>query len=139
MCVSGYVELKVSDDGAWYNFWKMVYKNNEELRAACERGDFDFVKNIVLQKESDYPIEVNSKGFDEWTALHFAAYEDHVNILDFLLEHSADVNAETRFGKTALHIASIRGNIESIIVLSKSGINLNHQDEEGNTALHIAT
>ena len=44
-------ELKVSNDGAWYDFWRMVYRNNEELRAACERGDFNLVTSIVMKKE----------------------------------------------------------------------------------------
>jgi ankyrin repeat protein len=35
------------------------------------------LKRLVLQTHNGYPVEINSKGFDDWTALHFASYEDH--------------------------------------------------------------
>lgn len=99
------------EEGAWYDFWKKVHRNNEELRAACERGDLNYVKMIVSRKESDYPIDINSKGLDNWTALHFAAYDDNNVIVEYLIENGANINASARFGKTALHITALRGNL----------------------------
>ena len=96
------------------------------------------MKMIVSRKESDYPIDINSKGLDNWTALHFAAYDDNNVIVEYLIDNGANINAETRFGKTALHITALRGNLETVASLITKGIDVNYQDEDGNTALHIA-
>lgn len=107
-------DLELSKDyrlSAWDNFWKSVHTNNQALWAASEKGDLQSVKILVQQGRNKYPVDVNSKGPDEWSALHFSAYENHLAIVEFLLQNGANVNSATRFQRTALHIATIRGHL----------------------------
>lgn len=115
-----------------------MHKANQEFRAASERGDVDTVRNFVESKSHNYPIDLDSRGFDDWTALHLASCEDHIEVVDLLLSNGASINAEARFGRTALHISCLRGNLKVVKALIQKGIDINHQDEDGNTALHIS-
>lgn len=49
--------------------------------------------------------------FDEEgrAALHLAAENDHLDVVDILLQHKAFVNAKNKDGVTAAHVAAERG------------------------------
>lgn len=129
---------KMAKSTAWDTFWKTVHFNNQALWAAAEKGDLATIKSLVMNGKNKHPIELNSKGPDEWTALHFAAYENHVEIENFLIQNGANINSNTRFLRTALHISTIRGHMETVRILCDNKINIDSQDEDGNTALHFA-
>ena len=46
-------------------------------------------------------VDVASKDFSGWTALHRAAYYGHIQITRVLLDHGANVLCETQTGETA--------------------------------------
>ena len=56
--------------------------------------------------------DVNSKGADQWSALHYAANEGHGDILEALIDKNIDVEAVTILGRTALHLSAARGHID---------------------------
>jgi ankyrin repeat protein len=56
--------------------------------------------------------DINTKGSDNWTALHYAANEGHGDILEVLIDKNIDVEALTNLKRTALHLAAARGNID---------------------------
>ena len=56
--------------------------------------------------------DINAKGADMWSALHYAANEGHGDILETLIEKSIDVEAQTNQNRTALHLASARGHTD---------------------------
>jgi len=39
--------------------------------------------------------EINAKGADNWTAMHYAANEGHGDILEILIEKNIDIEAVT--------------------------------------------
>eukprot|EP01049_Picozoa_sp_SAG25_P005085 SAG25_NODE_337_length_9543_cov_4.171961_16_plen_130_part_00 len=47
------------------------------------------------------PVCTQSKG----TALYFAALNDHLDVVNLLIERNADVNVKTHSGQTPLHVA----------------------------------
>ncbi|XP_072020123.1 uncharacterized protein [Amphiura filiformis] len=55
-----------------------------------------------------------------------------------LLNHSADVNAETKDGYTALHCATLKDHTNACEILLKYNANVNAQDKDGYSALHFA-
>ena len=66
---------------------------------------------------------------NKWSALHFAAEENHIKIIDILLKNNADIEAMTKFGRTPLHLASLKGLIDSVKLLLDYGANVNSLDQ----------
>lgn len=57
--------------------WLKKRRNNEALWKASNKGDFKAI-NKLLDKETSTELtaEVNSKGLNNWTALHLASHEN---------------------------------------------------------------
>ena len=51
--------------------------------------------------------EVSAKGEHGMTPLHFAADENHKDVLELLLANKAEVNAKDNIGRTPLHLAGV--------------------------------
>ncbi|GAA6099008.1 serine/threonine-protein phosphatase 6 regulatory ankyrin repeat subunit A-like isoform X1 [Tachysurus ichikawai] len=85
------------------------------------------------------PAIVNATDSKSRTPLHAAAYTDHVECLQLLLGHNAQVNAIDALGKTPLMMAAENGQTNAVEVLvSKAKADLTLQDANKNTALHLA-
>ncbi len=67
------------------------------------------------------------------TALMWYSYHGDLNIVKYLIEKGADINAEGRYGDTALIWGSERGNLEVVKYLIKKGDNV--KNKYGNIAL----
>ncbi len=74
------------------------------------------------------------------TALHVAANAKAVekNLVSFLVERGADLNAMDKKGQTALHHAVGFGRFETAQSLIDLGADINAVDKNGNTPLHNA-
>ena len=84
--------------------------------------------------------DINAKGADDWTALHYAANEGHGDICEKLIERSIDVEAVTNRRRTALHLACARGHVDiSRLLCDQVAIDKNTVDYDGNTPLHLAS
>ena len=108
------------------------------MRHYCEEGLYDEAKNIIERGENNYPVEIDWKGLDDWSPLHYACYEGHDDIVELLCEHHASVNVKTKFNRNGLHIATLRGHLNVSKVLLNHKIDANAVDSDGNTALHFA-
>ena len=89
----------------------------------------------LLKKGAD----VNAK--DEWygeTALFVVARWGHIEVVKYLAECGADVNASTRFGITALMEAACNGHLDVVKYLAECGADLEASDKYGQTVLDIA-
>jgi ankyrin repeat protein len=89
-------------------------------------------------------IEHNANIFDRMACglspLHAAARhgtEDHVNIMQVLLDHGADPNARDGAGSTPLHSVDTLP-VEGTRVLLKRGATIDAEDNQGNTPLQVA-
>lgn len=58
----------------------------------------------------EYGASVNVAATDGSTALHGAAYCNHLGVVEILLERKADVTLRTKKGLTALDFARMMGN-----------------------------
>jgi ankyrin repeat protein len=59
-------------------------------------------------------------------------------IVQVLLEHGADVNAQNNHHSTPLHLATSLENVETIQLLIERGADIDAQDIVHNTPLHLA-
>ncbi|KAK5623008.1 hypothetical protein CRENBAI_021157 [Crenichthys baileyi] len=71
-------------------------------------------------------------------ALHLAAKEGHVDLVQELLDRGAAVDSSTKKGNTALHISSLAGQAEVVKILTKRGADINSQSQNGFTPLYMA-
>ncbi|CAH2042878.1 unnamed protein product [Thlaspi arvense] len=66
-----------------------------QLLFMASRGDVAGVKDLL-----DEGIDVNSIDLDGRTALHVAACEGHVEVVNLLLSYKANIDARDRWGST---------------------------------------
>ncbi len=97
---------------------------------AAVAGDLEQVQAIVAR----HPEAVNEKDEYGFTALHGLAEEEHYDIVRFLIEHGADVNAQNEDGITPLHLAAWP---EMAGLLIASGADLEARSNEGDTPLIV--
>ncbi|CAK61788.1 unnamed protein product (macronuclear) [Paramecium tetraurelia] len=125
-------------DQAWNDFILLTKKMNEHLLDYAELGDAQSIETLLIPT-IEYYLDVDTKGLDDWTALHFASNEGNLNIVDILIKHGATVDALTKFSRTPFFLTVMQNFIECANVLLQHNANINSQDKDGNTPLHIAS
>ena len=85
------------------------------------QGDLDIVKLFVAAR-----INVNAKNSKGFTALHAAANEGHLAVVQFLVEKGADVNSD-HDGWTPLYMATGHGHLAVVQFLVEKGADI-HAD-----------
>ncbi|KAH1013586.1 hypothetical protein HUJ04_002564 [Dendroctonus ponderosae] len=100
-----------------------LYGDLDELKACIDNGKYT----------------VDQRDCAGYTALHYAARNNHLDICEYLVKKGADVNAVTRAGKaSALHRAASTGRKEIVLSLLHKGANPDLEDADGKTALRRA-
>lgn len=104
------------------------------LLQAAEQDDAARVASLLRGR-----ADVNAAQADGMTALHWAAYNDDVELAKRLLAAGAKPEPRTRLeGITPLHLAAESGDAELLEVLLAGGANARTANETGTTALMIA-
>ncbi len=109
------------------------------LHYATNEGYFEIVKMLV-NAGANIDIPDNQKN----TPLHISAFNNKIEIMEFLIAKQLQVNPESLnakgedYGWTALHHASIMGNFENGKMLVMAGASIDIPDNDGNTPLHLA-
>jgi ankyrin repeat protein len=125
--------LKVAELLAGWPKTKTEVRNDKDesvLMLAALKGHFSLVQKLV-----EHDADVNKPG---WTPLHYAASAGHVNIVEFLLEKSAYIDAESPNGTTPLMMAAMYGSPEAVKVLIQAGADLHQTNQLGLSALDFA-
>ncbi len=107
------------------------------IHRAAYKGDLEKVKKIIERN----PSQINVQDNLGYTPLHLASGKGHIEIVEFLLNHGADIELEIFIGDTPLLLAARYardGQYETIKTLLEHGAKVNHKDEDGRTALHKA-
>ena len=111
-----------------------VKKKQFQLWDSSEEGNIEIVRELL----NESVVDVNGKGINEWTALHLAVVNGHLNVATLLVSKGAILDARTRDRLTPLHLASSKGGLEMVNVLLVAGADPNLEDQGGNTAMHCA-
>ena len=107
------------------------------IHHAAYEGDLKKVKEIIDRD----PNEINVQDAQGFTPLHLASGKGHIEIVEFLLNHGADIELEIFNGDTPLLVAARYaryGKYETIKTLLEHGAKVNHKDKHGRAALHDA-
>jgi len=108
-----------------------VYK---EIYEAASLGNVQDVKRH-LKNGTDVKAKQELGGF---TALHWAAYGGHTDVVELLIANGADVNAKNDSGFTPLHWAATWDNKAAAELLISKGADVNAKDIDGKTPLNRA-
>ena len=97
-------------------------------------GDLKVVKQAITDG-----MDVNARNpqFGE-PILSTAALMGHTEVMAFLLEKGADINARNRDGNTALHAAAFLGRADAIELLLEHGVDVNIRNNQGSSAIDSA-
>lgn len=82
----------------------------------------------MLQKPDD----------DGYFCLQWAALNNRVAVLTYLLDAGCDINAADRTGQTALHWTAVRGSVPALETLLRAGADIGAADSRGYTVCHVA-
>ena len=70
--------------------------------------------------------------------LHFATLYGNIEMINFFIANSADINSKSDYDETPLYIASLFDHYEVAILLIGEGCDVNIADEDGRSPLFIA-
>ena len=122
--ISDGVDLKGYYDGFTVLHWA-VLKNNVEIAKILLDSQINDVNCYSSDNESDTP-------------LHLACLECDLDMVKFLLERGANVDAVNRSGQTPIFYAVMRRCLKIVSVLVECGCDVNVIDESGYTPLRWA-
>lgn len=103
---------------------------NKAYLEAIDAGDLDEVQQAI-QRGADL-------GFELGRPLRLASHLGHYDIVKYLLEKGAFVNACNEKKETSLHITATQGNVKVARTLIEHGANVDAQDANCLTPLHSA-
>jgi ankyrin repeat protein len=109
------------------------------LPEEAAKGDAAGVRALLNQKGQNLKAEVNARGADGTTALHWMVRNDELDVVDLLLKAGADVKAADRYGVTPLALACANDNLAMVQKLLAAGADPNSADVAGETVLMSAT
>lgn len=96
---------------------------------AAEQGLLDTVKTLI---ESN-PQLINISDEGGYTPLHKAAYNNQVEVVEYLISKGADLNAVSSSGSTPMHGAAFYGHPEAARVLIENGAEIDKKNNGGYT------
>ncbi|KAK2756672.1 hypothetical protein FQN54_005117 [Arachnomyces sp. PD_36] len=97
---------------------------------ACCNGNMETVE-IFLEQGTD----VNIRHLDD-TVLYMLASGENVELVRYLVDHGAAVNAVCKDNNTPLHEAVAEGTVEMVKYLLSAGANFAAENGQGHTPLH---
>lgn len=101
---------------------------------ACMFGKFATAAFLLGSGALGHLTDINGD-----TALHWAAYKGHPELIKLLMYSGVDLQKPDYFGSTPLHLACLSGNVSCVKILcQKSKIELGPRDKNGKTPLQLA-
>ena len=91
-----------------------------------------------------YLIEVENKDIDSLdksksSPLIYASMNNHIHLVEYLIDHGANIDLKNSYGNTALICATKFGNLEIAKLLVERGANLDLENQEGKKAIDYAS
>lgn len=104
------------------------------LADATEKMDRVAIRTLLTQH-----ADVNAPQADGTTALHWATYQDNLEVAQLLMRAGANVKAANRYGVMPLSLACTNGSVAMVELLLKAGADPNGALPGGETPLMTAS
>ncbi len=106
----------------------------EDFILACKTGNMKVVKRTLKDN-----FDINAKVIDDGTtALMLASAEGQAEVVKFLIENGANINASKRYGYTPLMLAIKKNQAAIVQLLIENGADIHAKNELDETPLLIA-
>ncbi|CAK9830370.1 Ankyrin repeat domain-containing protein 49 [Anthophora retusa] len=105
----------------------------QDILTAAENGNLKGVKMLLTKN----PSLLESTDKDGYTPLHRACYGNHVQIVEYLLQAGAKIDAKTNDEWQPLHSACCWNNVECAAILLENGADINAKSKGDQTPLHL--
>ncbi|MGK7377601.1 ankyrin repeat domain-containing protein [Planococcus sp. 1R117A] len=112
------------------------YRELSLLHVAAANGQ---TGSIRLLLERNWAVDQLDPLREDYTALRWAVQKGHLDVIQLLLAHGADVNAKDDSGMTPLYQAAADGNTEIVAYLLDHGAEIDSAANDGVTPLIIAS
>jgi hypothetical protein len=126
--------------------YESIMSTNVEDRRAYLKGKISKAEPKDLEMLLSEIEQIEAKDFARMTPLHYAV--KHVEFIELLVSHGANINAADAYGETVLHKAAYSGDIKVVKCLVEHAAKclkfnlkymvINAQNMHGNTPLHSA-
>lgn len=117
-------------------FGTITFSQQSDIFQAIENNDLPGVK-VAIQKDIKNLEFVLDHG-DKNTPLLMAGEKGNLEIVKYLIEKGAKINAQNADGNTALHLAARRDHFPIVKYLIKNGIDVNAKNRGGSIAVQGA-
>lgn len=93
---------------AWSSWWQKKKLNNDAMLQAAEKGDLQMlIKYLSPEQMLGQQADVNSRGLDQWTALHFSTKGGFKDAVEHILaQEGIDIEALSSMKRTPMHVAA---------------------------------
>jgi len=108
---------------------KYSSSNTSALHIAAKLGTLESIQTLIDLRHAS----INERNRFRWTPLHYAAQNNRTAVINWLLDHDADIDAVTTSGMTALHVAADVGSINAVKTLIDRGAKIDTRDAKGHT------
>nr|XP_061790407.1 ankyrin repeat domain-containing protein 24-like [Nerophis lumbriciformis] len=109
-------------------------KSDERLLQAVEQNEAEKMSALILKKGLS-PTKLDAEGK---SAFHLCVSRGHVDCLEVIIAHGADLNVTDGAGFGALHLAAKNGQAECLKRLLQERLEVDCTDAIGRTPLHHA-
>lgn len=107
------------------SYFNILETPEKEILWAAENGDIVKLESLINNDPS--LIHITDK--DGYTPLHRACYSNHIKIVEYLIEHGANISAKTQMQWEPLHSCCQWNHKECALKLIQNGADVNAQSE----------
>lgn len=120
--------------------WKLAIPRHyaigaQAIHLAAGRGNVEMTELLLAHDAQATTRTIRGTNL---TPLHTAAVMKKYDVARLLLDHDANVDAQTNVGQTPLHIATLRGDEKMAQLLLQHGAQLDISEQQGYTAIDFA-
>ncbi|XP_019770310.2 uncharacterized protein LOC109544510 isoform X1 [Dendroctonus ponderosae] len=109
-------------------------KKRTALELAVARNHFEVVRLLMGHK----PVDMNSKGNDDFTLLHIASQEGNLEVASYLVDKGCSIDARNNAGSKPIHIAAREGHEATVKYFLSKGLSVNELGAANQTVIHYA-
>ena len=111
------------------NYW-----GDHIIHSAARVDLLPMVKYLIEQQN----VDIETKGYNEKTPLHYAWERGHLQIVEYLISKGANVEAKDKDGKYAIHFACMKGHLPIVKYLISTDASVDLKEKWERTPLHLS-